>query len=129
MQATQSVTQTQTALKGLTLAVVRMPAMVDFYQSVFHAEFQPVEAYGAMLFRGKIAGLDLLLYPQEVAGIHVDQNRFLLKFEVTDINHILNLALTNGGSLLNAPVDNDGTKAAAVRDPDGNSIEFEQKRY
>ena len=66
-----------------------------------------------MLFRGKIAGLDLLLYPQEVAGIHVDQNRFLLKFEVTDINHILNLALTRR-RLLNAPVDNDGTKAAAV---------------
>jgi len=127
MQATQSVTQT--VLKGLTLAVVRMSAMVDFYQSVFQAEFQPVEAYGAMLFRGKIAGLDLLLYPQEVAGIHVDQNRFLLKFEVPDINHIINLALTNGGSLINAPADSEGTKAAAVRDPDGNSIEFEQIRY
>lgn len=124
MQATQSVTQT--VLKGLTLAVVRMSAMVDFYQSVFQAEFQPVEAYGAMLFRGKIAGLDVLLCPQEVAGIHVDQSRFQLKFEVQDIHHTLNLALTNGGSLLNAPVDNEGGKAAAVRDPDGNSIEFEQ---
>jgi predicted enzyme related to lactoylglutathione lyase len=124
MQATKSVTQT--VLKGLTLAVVRMSAMVDFYQSVFQAEFQPVEAYGAMLFRGKIAGLDVLLYPQEVAGIHVDQSRCLLKFEVTDIHHILDLALTNGGSLLNAPVENEGSKAAAVRDPDGNSIEFEQ---
>lgn len=103
-----------------------MSAMVDFYQSVFQAEFQPVEAYGAMLFRGKIAGLDVLLCPQEVAGIHADQNRFQLKFEVPDIHHTINLALTNGGSLLNAPVENDGSKAAAVRDPDGNSIEFEQ---
>ena len=51
--------------------------MVDFYASVFQAEFQSVEAYGAMLFRGNIAGLDMLLYPQELAGIHTDQNRFL----------------------------------------------------
>ncbi len=100
--------------------------MVDFYQSVFQAEFQPVEAYGAMLFRGKIAGLDLMLCPQEVAGINTDQNRFQLKFQVRDLQHTIDLALTNGGSLLNAPVADGGTKAAAVRDPDGNSIEFEQ---
>jgi predicted enzyme related to lactoylglutathione lyase len=124
MQATQTVTQT--VLKGVTLAVVRMSAMVDFYTSVFQIEFQPVEAYGAMLFRGNIAGLDMLLYPQELAGIHTDQNRFLLKFAVSDIQHTLNLALTNGGSLINAAVENEGKKSAAVRDPDGNSIEFEQ---
>jgi predicted enzyme related to lactoylglutathione lyase len=124
MQATQTVTQT--VLKGVTLAVVRMSAMVDFYTSVFQTEFQPVEAYGAMLFRGNIAGLDMLLYPQELAGIHTDQNRFLLKFAVSDIKYTLNLALTNGGSLINAAVENEGKKSAAVRDPDGNSIEFEQ---
>lgn len=108
------------------MAVVRMSAMVDFYTSVFQAEFQPVEAYGAMLFRGNIAGIDMLLYPQELAGIHTDQNRFLLKFAVPDVHHTLNLALTNGGSLINASAENEDKKSAAVRDPDGNSIEFEQ---
>jgi predicted enzyme related to lactoylglutathione lyase len=124
MQAQQCLSET--VLKGMTVAVVRLPAMVDFYQSVFQAEFQPVEAYGAMMFRGRIAGLDVLLYPQELAGIHAEQNRFLLKFQVRDIHHTLDLALTNGGSLLNAPTENDGAKTAAVRDPDGNSLEFEQ---
>lgn len=103
-----------------------MSAMVDFYQSVFQAEFQPVEAYGAMLFRGKIAGMDFLLCPQELAGIHAEQNRFQLKFQVRDLQQVIDLALTNGGSLMGAPVQNGGTKAAAVRDPDGNSIEFEE---
>src|SRR5262245_41766057 len=124
MQSVKSVTQP--ALKGVTMAVVRMSAMVDFYQSVFQAEFQPIEAYGAMLFQGRIAGLDVVLCPQEVAGIHVDQNRLQLKFQVADVQRTINLALTSGGSLLTAPVENNGAKAAAVRDPDGNSIEFEQ---
>ena len=110
----------------MTLAVVRISAMVDFYQSVFRAEFQPVEVYGAMLFKGKIAGLELLLYPQELAGIHVDQNRTLLKFQVHDVTQILDIALRNGGTMLNAPVENNGLLSAAVHDPDGNSIEFEQ---
>lgn len=124
MQATQLLSET--ILKGMTVAVVRMSEMVDFYQSVFKAEFQPVDAHGAMMFRGRVAGLDLLLCPQEVAGVRAEQGRFQLKFQVHDIHRTIDLALTNGGSLLNAPVDNDGTKAAAVRDPDGNSIEFEQ---
>lgn len=124
MQATQLLSEA--ALMGMTVAVVRMSAMVDFYQSVFKAEFQPVDAHGAMMFRGRVAGLDMLLCPQELAGVRAEQGRFQLKFQVHDIHRTIDLALTNGGSLLNAPVENNGTKAAAVRDPDGNSIEFEQ---
>jgi predicted enzyme related to lactoylglutathione lyase len=124
MQATQPAATA--VLTGMTLAVVRMSAMIDFYESVFTAQFQPVEAYGAMMFRGRFAGMDLMLCPQEVVGIKCDQNRVTLKFGVHDMQEMMDIAMRSGGSLLGAPTQNSQIWTVAVRDPDGNSIEFEQ---
>jgi catechol 2,3-dioxygenase-like lactoylglutathione lyase family enzyme len=82
--------------------------------------------FGTTLYQGQLAGISLLLCPNEIARAQAEQNRHQLRLTVKDIAATMRLALANGATLLNEISDHEGAKIASVRDPDGNSIEFMQ---
>lgn len=112
-------------LDHITLATTHTAAMVTFYNNVFAANLVPVPAYGSTLHRGSVAGIDLLLCPNEIAGVEAEQNRHQLRFRVPNLAQVLVRVQAAGGTI-DADQSGDQTGRAAVRDPDGNTLEFVQ---
>jgi catechol 2,3-dioxygenase-like lactoylglutathione lyase family enzyme len=106
-----------TRLAGLTIAVLNLEAMAEFYGRVFGAMLDRREVGGGFaLYAGRFAGgISLQLCPKGLAGIEASQNLHQLTIEVDDVAATVVLATRYGGSALGA---------SAVRDPDGNSIEL-----
>jgi catechol 2,3-dioxygenase-like lactoylglutathione lyase family enzyme len=113
-------------LLQMTLAATNVPAMVAFYDAVLDARLQPVTAYGTTLYRGAVAGVGLLLCPNEIAGVAAEQSRHQLRLRVPDLARAMERARASGGSLDGEVMEADGVRQAAVRDPDGNTLELEQ---
>jgi predicted enzyme related to lactoylglutathione lyase len=112
------------ALTDLTLATTDTPGMVAFYNAVFDAGLEPVAAYGTTLYRGRLAGLGLLLCPNEIAGVDAQQNRHQLRFHVARLDEVIARAQATGGSLKGEIGEDRGRRLAAVVDPDGNTMEL-----
>ena len=111
-------------LTQMTLATTRTSEMVKFYDTLFGTEFQPTEAYGTTLYRGTLAGIPLLLCPNEIAGVQAEQSRHQLALRVADLSDFLQLVETAGGTL-ETPMT-DSMTSAVLRDPDGNTVEISQ---
>ena len=113
-------------LQGFTFAPTNMPAMIHFYNTLFHANLKPFSQFGTTLYRGQLAGFPLLFCPNELLGIQAEKNRQQLNFVVADIEAFVALATANGGAQTQ-PIHEDGnTKRCGVTDPDGNSMEILQ---
>ncbi len=118
-----------TSLNRVTLATTNMAAMVRFYNEVFGAELQPAPQYGATtpaFHQGTLAGVSLLLCPNQIARVKAAQNRHQLRFAVTDIEAAIQSVQAAGGKADGKITKQQGEKLIAVRDPDGNTIEFTQ---
>jgi predicted enzyme related to lactoylglutathione lyase len=111
-------------LTQMTLATTHMPEMVRFYNTLFGSELQPTEISGTTLYRGTLAGIPLLLCPNEIAGVEAEQSRHQLAIRVAELTTLLELVETAGGSL-ETPIT-DSMTSAILRDPDGNTIEITQ---
>ena len=109
-------------LTRITIAVTDMSAMRRFYDTVFDAGLHPISAYGTTLYEGQLAGLELLMCPNEIAGVEAQQNRKQLRIAVPDLDAITQRATVAGGSIRNQTAD-----LLGVVDPDGNTIEFVQE--
>jgi len=109
-------------LVKITIAVTNMQPMVEFYNAVCEANLKPVTAYGMTLYSGKLGGADVLMCPNEIAGVEAKQNRKQLTFAVPDVEQIAVRAVAAGGSIVNRDAS-----AIGVSDPDGNTIEFVQQ--
>lgn len=114
------------ALRGITIAALNMPAMVDFYDTLFEADLEPFEAFGTVLYRGQIAGFPFLLCPNEILGIEADKNRIQLSFTVGDLEGMLELVQAHGGAQIQPISEQPGRKLCGIIDPDGNTIELEE---
>lgn len=111
----------------ITLAVNNMEAMVGFYNNVFDARLLAVEMVpGIRFYRGTLAGMGLLLCPNEIAGVNAHQNRHQLRFVVDDIEDMLARVVAAGGVLVNAIQELGSDRIAGGRDPDGNTFELLQ---
>jgi predicted enzyme related to lactoylglutathione lyase len=108
----------------ITLATTRMAAMVRFYNDVFHARMKEVDIGGVTMQLGHIAGIELLLCPNDVSKVKADLNRHMLRVRVGDFDAAVRRVQGSGGSLDAAPVSMSGERVVAVRDPDGNTIEL-----
>jgi predicted enzyme related to lactoylglutathione lyase len=120
---------TPMTLNRLTLATTKMAAMVQFYNQVFEAGLQPTNQYSAsapVFYEGNLAGVSLLLCPNEVAKVKTAQNRHQLRFAVSDLEEAIRRVQAAGGKVDGRIVEQAGEKLIAVRDPDGNTIEFVQ---
>ena len=105
----------------MTLATTHMPEMVRFYNTLFGTELQATEAHGATLYRGTLAGIPLLLCPNDIADVEAEQSRHQFAFRVTNLSALLELVETTSGSL-ETPITGSMT-VAVLRDPDGNTLE------
>ena len=121
-------TSSRYTLSQITLAATNTLAMVDFYRDVFESDLHPIAAYGTTLYRGTLAGVTLLLCPNEIAGVQADQNRHQLTIAVPDLRATLQRVRESGGTLDAAAAEETSNTAASIRDPDGNTIELIQAR-
>ena len=111
-------------LTQMTLATSRTPEMVKFYDILFGTNLQAMEAYGTTLYHGTLAGIPLVICPNEVAGVEAEQSRHQLAFQVDDLPALLQ-NVENAGGAIQTPVSDSSTRAI-LKDPDGNTIEVIQ---
>ena len=107
-------------LAGVTIATTNIEPMNRFYNAVFDAHLEPFAAYGTTLYRGHLAGLELVLCPNDLLQIAAEKNRQQLRFVVDDIEQVVATAVAHGGGLIGEMTQ----IAAGIVDPDGNSIEL-----
>jgi catechol 2,3-dioxygenase-like lactoylglutathione lyase family enzyme len=108
-------------IERVTLAATNVQAMVEFYDAVFDARLEPVTAFGTTLYKGHFLGLDLLICPNEIAGVDARQNRHQFRLMVPELTTFVENMKTAGGTIIN---QNSG--AVGFRDPDGNTYEVAQ---
>jgi predicted enzyme related to lactoylglutathione lyase len=114
-------------LDRITIAITQMDAMVAFYNGLFDAGLQPLEPMnGFQFYGGKLAGIDLLFCPNEIAGVVAEQNRHQFRFVVDDVDALRLKASQLGGGMLDDGRVTTTSKSGSVSDPEGNTIEFIQ---
>lgn len=106
-------------LTRITIAVKHMEPMVTLYNSLFNAQLEAIQVYGTTLYQGTLADLELLLCPNNIAGVDARQKRKQLRFAVDDVTEIATRIKCSGGDIINREGN-----LLGVRDPDGNTIEF-----
>ena len=116
------------AISRVTLAATNMPAMTRFYNAVFGAGLRETAIGGVAMQSGTLAGLELLLCPNEVAKVDAALNRHMLRIVVDALDPVIVRVRENGGSVDAPPTVSDGIRLLAVRDPDGNTIELAERR-
>ncbi len=113
-------------IEGLTIAVVEMQEMLNFYSTVFSIQFEKKEMFGSDLYAGSWGSLQLLFCPASLAGIDVDRNRQQFDIVVESLETVIEVALKSGGRMLGDTQVTDEFKSGSVFDPDGNSIVFKE---
>lgn len=108
----------------ITIATTATQEMAAFYSSVFNSELSPVEAYGYTLYSGSFCGINLLICPNDLAGVNANQNRQQFDIEVSGIEKVLQKVEATGGNIKEALSITATHKIASVTDPDGNTIVF-----
>ena len=111
-------------LTQMTLATTRTLEMVRFYNALFGAHLQAVESYGTTLYYGTLAGIPLVICPNEIAGVKAEQSRHQLTLRVADLLGLLQIVEIAGGGVHTAPAES--VISAILRDPDDNTIEVIQ---
>jgi predicted enzyme related to lactoylglutathione lyase len=111
-------------LTQMTLATTRTLEMVKFYNTLFGTHLQAVEAYGITLYHGILAGIPLVICPNEIAGVDAEQSRHQLTLRVADLLGLLQIVEIAGGGIYTSAAE--AIVRAILRDPDGNTIEVIQ---
>ena len=111
-------------LTNMTLATTRTEEMVRFYDTLFDTQFQAKEIQGATFYNGTLAGVPVLICPNEIAGVKAEQSRHQLTLRVADLMSLLGQVESVGGRI-ETPMTESMTEAI-LRDPDGNTIEVMQ---
>ena len=120
--------QTSMTISRVTLATTNMTAMTRFYNEVFAAGLRRTVVGGAVMELGTLAGVELLLCPNEIARVDAALNRHMFRIAVDDVASVLERVRRAGGTVDAPPALIDGRRLAAVRDPDGNTIELTERQ-
>ena len=92
--------------------------MVRFYNAVFNAGLKETVHIGPeQFYGGKLADIELTLCPNAIAGVVAEQNRQQFRFEVSDIEAVIERGLANHGSEINPVDEYKGAKVASLADP------------
>ena len=115
---------THFAFKRITIAAEDVAAMVVFYNAAFVTGLEPFEMAGFTLYRGALAGVELVLVPNALAGVTAEQNRQQFDLIVPDIEACIDAVTAHGGLLLSQSgiIGEGGRRTVSVMDPDGNTI-------
>jgi catechol 2,3-dioxygenase-like lactoylglutathione lyase family enzyme len=102
----------------ITLAATEVDSMRAFYDSVLDTGFEPLG--GSPLWRGTLAGIEVVLCPNDLAGVDARQNRHQLRLAVADPAGSLARVVERGGRI----VDPWNGEVGSFADPDGNTYEL-----
>lgn len=80
----------------ITIAADDVAGMVILYNTAFGCILAPFEATGFNLYEGHLAGIVLILCPNEMLGIAAEKNRQQVDLEVADIAATVGAALEAG---------------------------------
>lgn len=116
------------AIARVTLAATNVPAMTHFYNEVFAAGLRPSPVGGVTMQLGRLAGLELLLCPNDIAKVDAALNRHMFRIVVDDVTSVVDRVRRSGGTVDGPPALSEGRRLAAVRDPDGNTIELVERQ-
>ena len=101
--------------------------MVEFYNKVFDAKLKRIDENDPMGFHlGELAGMQLFLCPNRIAGVLAQQNRQQFRFVVEDVDTLISKAIENGGERYGDTRQDDRARVGGISDPDENSIELIQ---
>lgn len=104
------------------MAVTNMNAMVAFYNRVLDTHLEPVA--DTPFYRGTLGGIELLMCPNEIAGVIAQQNRQQFRFMVNNLGERLEQVVNCGGQIMGSQLEQNGSRLIGVRDPDGNTFEL-----
>jgi predicted enzyme related to lactoylglutathione lyase len=111
-------------LTQMTLATTRTYEMVRFYDTLFGTQLQAIVSYGTTLYHGTLAGIPLVICPNEIAGVEAKQSRHQLTLRVADLSGLLQIVEIAGGGIHTSAAES--VVSAILRDPDDNTIEVIQ---
>ena len=115
-------------ISKITIAAVNINLMVEFYENVFSINFVKKELGGFTLYQGKFGELELLLCPNEIAGVEADQSRYQPDIIVPDLDTVIDAALKFGGKIKDEIIETSQNRMASILDPDGNTLVFIQNK-
>jgi predicted enzyme related to lactoylglutathione lyase len=108
----------------MSIATIHTPEMVRFYNTLFGAQLQATEVHGSTLYHGTLAGIQLIMHPDEIGGVNGEESRHQLSLRVPDLSGLLEIVEIAGGSIETPAVES--VVSAILRDPDDNTIELIQ---
>ena len=114
-------------IKGFTMAVTDMEAMVSFYSSVFGLDFKMESMFGAQLFKCQWDRMDVLFCPADIANNTAVQNRHQFEVLVEDLTQAVKAVVSNQGVLISKITEGKAYLSVGVKDPDNNTIVLKQK--
>ncbi len=109
-------------IERITFAVNDIENMVRFYNSVFDLQLTHVE--NTPFYLGRMAGLELLMCPNEIAQVKAEQNRHQFRFVVNDLAQVLADIHAAGGQQLGEIQVEPHMRMCGARDPEGNTMEL-----
>lgn len=115
-------------LVRIALATTRMAAMRHFYNQVFQAKLEAVNTPEGTFYQGELGQLLFTLVPNDIAKVEARQNRHQMTFWVDDIEKTLHAAIQAGGVKTQQSVETEIGKLLAILDPDGNTLEFIERK-
>lgn len=109
-------------IERVVLAATDVAAVVRFHNLVFGAELTPLDGPDSFHL-GDLAGIPLVICPNEIAGVVAEQNRQQFRIAVADLDRAAEAVLEAGGSVIQDETADD-RRILGVRDPDGNTYEL-----
>lgn len=115
-------------LSRVALAATNIEAVVNFYQNVFQTTFNAIEMGGMKLYTGPMLGMEIIIAPNEIAGVDAHQSRHQFEVFTTDMNGVIERTLASGGSIRDETPSPESTRVITVVDPDDNTTVFLEQR-
>jgi catechol-2,3-dioxygenase len=105
-------------LKKITLAVNDLDAMTAFYSKLLGLDFSDLKIYNSTVKVAQINGIQLMLCPNNIAGVQADQARHQFEFSV---NSLMEISLNEYFKTFIATEMSNSTELTLI-DPDRNTI-------
>ena len=115
-------------IEKITMACTNISKMPEFYSKVFNTPLKEHNFGEFKMYSAKIGDLTFLFCPNEIAGVDANQSRHQFDYIVENINEVIKAGLESGGSLHSELQENDMESFVTLLDPDGNTINFIQKK-
>jgi len=115
-------------IEKITLACTNISKMPEFYSKVFKADLKEHNFGDFKMYSAKLGNLRFLFCPNEIAGVDANQSRHQFDYIVENVNEVIEAGLASGGSIHSELQENDSELFVTLLDPDGNTINFIEKK-